>query len=178
MQNKHIANKVGQTHKTNQELYKQNNMEKYGVEYTSQLSSTKCKIIKTKRTNGTFNTSKPEEEVYQYLLSFFSSEDIIRQYRSDLYPFACDFYIKSLHLYIECNFCWTHGKEPFNCENIEHIKLLEEMKEKAKSSNFYQNAIYTWTVRDVIKRQNAKENNLNWIEFFNMEQFKEWYMTI
>ena len=30
----------------------------------------------------------------------------------DRYPFACDFYISSLDLFIECNYHWTHGGKP------------------------------------------------------------------
>ena len=34
-------------------------------------------------------------------------------------------------------------------------------QEKAKTSQFYANAIKTWTERDVEKQRVAKENNLN-----------------
>ena len=43
------------------------------------------------------------------------------------------------------------------------------MKEKAQTSDFYHNAIETWTIRDVKKRNFAKEHNLNWVEFFNLK---------
>ena len=39
-------------------------------------------------------------------------------------------------------------------------------------------AIDVWTISDPLKRKTAKKNNLNWIEFFNMEQFMEWYNQI
>ena len=38
----------------------------------------------------------------------------------------------------------------------------------------YINAIEVFTKLDVKKRNWAKENNLNWIEFFNLNQFIEW----
>ena len=54
------------------------------------------------------------------------NEDIIRQYKSDLYPFACDFYIPSLDLYIECNYHWTHGNKLYE-------GTKEGLKEKSPS---------------------------------------------
>lgn len=55
------------------------------------------------------NTSKSEEMSYVLLVERFGANDILRQYKSEEYPFACDFYIKSRNIYIECNYCWTHG---------------------------------------------------------------------
>ena len=34
--------------------------------------------------------------------------------------------------------------------------------------------IYVWTDLDVRKRNIAKENNLNYIEFWNIEELKNW----
>lgn len=108
----------------------------------------------TKRIRGTFNTSKPEETCYKLLVDKFGLDDVIRQYTSDLYPFNCDFYIKSRNLYIEYNGSWTHGKHPFDPMNENDIALLEEWK--AKGKKYYFVAINTWTKRDVIKRSIAK----------------------
>lgn len=108
-----------------------------------------------------------------------------RQYSSEKYPFACDFYIPELDLYIEYQGTWTHGKEPYDRTNKEHINIIKIWKNKAKENNFkqirknyYLNAIQVWTIRDPLKRQIAKENSLNWIEFFSMDQFMEWYNQI
>lgn len=87
-------------------------------------------IYKTKKKNHTFNTSKPEEESYNLLLHKYDKNDIIRQYKDERYPFSCDFYIKSLDLFIECNYHFTHGSHPFNADNIEDVKLLENIRSK------------------------------------------------
>ena len=63
----------------------------------------KLKIYKTKKQNHSFNTSSYEDVFYSKLLLIFDSEDIIRQYYDDRYPFNCDFYIKSKDLFIELN---------------------------------------------------------------------------
>lgn len=63
----------------------------------------------TKRKHGTFNTSEPEQLTYELLIKTFGENDVIRQYNNDSrYPFSVDFYIKSLDLFIECNYSWTH----------------------------------------------------------------------
>ena len=97
--------------------------------------------------------------------------DVITQYKDARYPFACDFYIPSLDLFIECNYHWTHGGKPY--EGTENDKKIVE-KWKTKNTKFYNNAIQTWTVRDVNKRNTVKENKLNYIEFWNIDDLKTW----
>ena len=123
----------------------------------------------TKRNNGTFNSSKPENLSYKLLKEKF--DDVIYQYKSKEYPFICDFYIPSLKLYIECNYHWTHGFRPFNENDNECIRLLNKWKEG--NTKYYNNAIATWTVRDVQKRKVATENSLNYKEFWNIDELKE-----
>lgn len=123
----------------------------------------------TKRKNGTFNSSKPENLSYKLLKEKF--DDVIYQYKSEVYPFICDFYIPSLKMYIECNYHWTHGFRPFSEKDNECIKLLNKWKEG--NTKYYNNAIITWTIRDVQKRKVAKENNLNYKEFWNINELKK-----
>ena len=97
---------------------------------------------------------------------WFAENDIkyISQYRSDDYPFACDFYLPDKDLYIEINAHWTHGGHPFDSTNKDDLLLIEQWK--LKNTKFYDNAIETWTVRDVLKRETAKNNKLNYLEVF------------
>ena len=122
------------------------------------------KAFKTKIRNGTINTSQAEKLFKEYLEQNYPN-DFEYQYRSELYPFNCDFYIKSLDLYIEINGSWTHGGHPFDENNQEDIIRLNEMK--SKNTQYYNNAIKTWTIRDVKKRNMAKQNNLNYLEIFS-----------
>lgn len=126
------------------------------------------KANNTKRKNGTFNTSSPEKRFYEYLLTKYPKEDIFQQYTDPRYPFICDFYIKSKDLFIELNLHWTHGGKPFN-KATDYIKLAT-WNEKAKTSKFYQNAIKTWTVRDVTKLSYFKQNKLNYKIFYSVEE--------
>lgn len=124
----------------------------------------------TKRKNKTFNKSKPEDDIYKYLIEEFSSDDVIRNYdRDKRYPFSCDFYIKSLDLFIECNFHWTHGGHWFDNNNKADIDKLNAWQ--LKDTKFYDNAINTWTIRDINKRKVAKDNKLNYLVLWNPEDF-------
>lgn len=157
------------------EKAKQTNLKRYGVESPGQSLEIREKANQTKKERGTFNTSKPEEDIKKLLLEKFS--DTQYQYHSERYPWDCDFYIPELDLFIEYQGTWTHGFRPFN-ESIENLEILDRWKEKSKTSNFYKTAIDVWTIRDVKKRNWAKEHNLNWIEFFNFDEFMSWYNTL
>jgi len=153
-------------------------LKKYGNEnilsyyYSYNLINTKLIKIKeyyTKKQNHTFNVSKLENESYQLLKEKY--HDIEYQYKSKEYPFSCDFYIPSLDLYIECNYHWTHGGKIFEGTEEDQNQLN---KWKEKNTKYYNNAINTWTIRDPIKRKIAKENNLNYIEFWNLKELINW----
>ena len=168
-------------------------LEKYGVENPMQtqyyknlissiLSSNEIqkKIYNTKLLNNSFNISYQEDVCFDLLKEKYS--DCIRQYKSKLYPFNCDFYIPSLDLYIEYNGSHYHHYHPFDINDDNDINELNRLKEKAENSNAhkngkksqYDNIIYTWTILDVKKRNIAQQNNLNYIEFWNINEVKEW----
>ena len=132
------------------------------------------KVNNTKRKNNTFNTSKPEEEIYKLLVEKFNKVE--RQYKSDLYPFNCDFYIPKLDLYIEYQGFWHHGLKPYNEKDQKCIELINKWKNK--NTKFYNTALKIYLIKDPLKRKIAKENNLNYLEFFNMKEFLEWYNKI
>lgn len=127
------------------------------------------KMMMTKKIHGTLNVSKPEDEYKIYLEEKYGQDDVIPQYTDARYPFRCDFYIKSKDLFIELNFHWSHGGHLFDKDNPDDLKMLERWKEKSAASEFYKNAITTWTLRDVKKHEVAKKNNLNYIVYYNKE---------
>ena len=165
-----------------QDKSKQTLLRKFGVDNIakSQYAKDKHKACEaqtvakrnaTKKARGTFNVSKPEEVCYKMLVEKFGKDNIVRQYTSELYPFNCDFYIKSLDLYIEYNGSWTHGKHQFDPTNKDDIEIVE--KWKAKNKKYYFIAINTWTKRDVNKRNVAKQNNINIKEFWKVSELEE-----
>lgn len=200
MQNENIRKKSEETclkkygvkYAWNNENAKKTIIKKYGIfpaskrieakEYNSKLALERWKNINL---SGNFNKpkiSKQEEKCYQLLLTKFNENDIIRQYASNSYPFKCDFYIKSLDLYIEYNGSQYHMGHPFNENNDNDLKILNNLKENSKKSirhqqgkiSQYDNMIYTWTILDVRKIKCAKDNDLNYLCFYSIKEFNEW----
>ena len=151
-----------------QNKYKQTCLKKYNAEnyaqseeYQSRHDEIQTKSNNTKRLNHTFSSSQIEELFSDYLDS--QNIEYKRQYRSKEYPFNCDFYLPKYDLYIEIQASWTHGGHPFNKEADKYV--LETWK--SKNTDYYNNAIETWTVRDVKKREIAKLGGLNYLEIFS-----------
>ena len=80
-----------------------------------------------------------------------------------------------IYTYIEYNGFWMHGGEKYIGTNEQNnvLKLWE-----SKNTEQYKRAIETWTKSDVVKRQTAKYNKLNYLEFFSMNKFNEWFENI
>lgn len=139
------------------------------------IKQRQLKQYKTKYKNHTFNTSKYEELLFKKLKSKFP--DVIHHYYDEKrYPFECDFYIPSKDLFIELNFHWTHGFEPFDKTSLKHQQKLNLWK--LKNTKFYNKAIEVWTERDPLKLDIIKKNNLNYKIFYNENEFNKWYISI
>ena len=127
------------------------------------------KKISTKRKNHTFNTSKPEENLFLYIKSKFP--DVKRQYKDkERYPYNCDFYIPELDYFIELQGYYTHNTHPYNPNSIKDQILLERYKEKYGPKC---QAITIWTIKDVEKRNCAKEHKLNFKEVWSLDEGKK-----
>lgn len=136
------------------------------------VDKTECKRkrYETLRRNKTFNVSKPEQDILSMLQAKF--KEVKTEYTSEEYPFRCDFYIPEINLYIEYQGHWSHGFRPFNGTE-EDLKKVEVWKSRATNTNSYNISIRIWTVRDPLKRETARKNGLNWIEFFNIKEFRK-----
>ena len=168
---------------------KQTCLKKYGVENYGMLKEHKQKLtseyvinkrIETQRNNGTLNSSKTECEIFNLLQTKFL--DVIHHYKDKKrYPFVCDFYIPSLDLFIEYQGSMFHNKHPY-LGTEEDLKEVEEIKQKSenrkqitgKQKTRYDSLVETWTVRDPLKREIAKKNELNYLEFFTFDEFIDW----
>jgi len=173
----------------NHNKYKETCLNKYGVD---NFGKTQESILKThtkevnekreytKKINKTLNSSKTELESYNLLKQKYS--DVIHHYKdNDRYPFNCDFYIPSLDLFIECQYGQFHHGRPYlgTEEDLKDIEILKQKaerrhKETNKSVSRYDIELETWTIRDINKRNIVKQNNLNYIEFWNIEELKQW----
>ena len=192
-QSEEIKNKIRETNiqkygvdnamklKVTVEKCKQTNRKKYNADCYAQTDAFKKfmqdnketfteKIFDTKRKNHSFKKSSKEDKLFEILSSNWK---VIRQYHSEVYPYACDFFIPELNLYIEYNGTWTHGKHPYNKNNSTDTDILLEWQNKGVNSNFYSNAIETWTIRDVNKLNTAKQNKLNYLMIYQNISFQD-----
>ena len=186
MKNKDVCDKVVSKKDYSKEALKrkQTVIAKYGDE--KQFNSNKSqaawnakhnrileKTYITKKKNNSFNSSSVEELAYDYLCGVFDKSDIFREYSDNRYPYRCDFYIKSKDIFIELNLHWSHGNHLFDSKNKKDLETLKEWKEKSISSEFYKNAIETWTIRDVNKNNCAVSNKLNYLAIYNLNELYE-----
>lgn len=118
---------------------------------------------RTKLLHGTFNTSKPEDVLYDMLVGTFGSDDVSRHYRSSAYPFRCDYYVRSRDLYIELNAHWSHGGHWYGPDDV---SVVDAWRSKGR---FYANAADTFSVRDVRKREVARVAGLNYVVFWRSD---------
>lgn len=138
---------------------------KYGVNYAFSNKDIQKRALEASLQSSS-SKSKAEDAIYEELCDIYGEENIIRQYKSKAYPFHCDFYIQSEDLYIEYQGSWTHGSRPYIEGDTACVQQLQLWKEKAENSEYYKDAIETWTYRDVIKRETAHKYNLNYIELW------------
>ena len=156
-------------------------LEKYNVTCGYLLPEVREKALKNahspeaelKRIETMKNHISNAEKLFIELANLHGLE-IEMQHYDDKYPYLCDFYVKSLDLYIEVNAFWTHGGHWFDKNSQIDIDILN--KWKSKKSKFYDNAIYTWTDLDVRKRSIAKENNLNYITLWTLSDINAWFL--
>jgi hypothetical protein len=101
-------------------------------------------------------------------------------YNPDKYPWNVDFYIPQIDTYIElnCHYNHTGGSHKFleyNKEDIKHQRWIKELQNRiANGKKTYKNTIHVWTVEDPKKREWAKYHNLNFKEFWSVDEVKTW----
>lgn len=118
-----------------------------------------------------------ELEVFDDLTRKFGFDDVIYQYgvhpEDSRYPFDCDFYIKSLDLFIELNYHYSHGRHWFDPTSDKDCIKAESWKNH--DNIHYRKAYVSWTEVDVKRREYAKMNNLNYLIFWHIQNKKSDY---
>ena len=169
------------------EQIRQKCLSEYGVEYSWQREDVKEKIRQTKlerygnknytnrekcwettKENGWYNIRLEDRYIDKLREKY---PDLIHHYKSEEYPFECDFYVPSEDLYIEFNVFWMHGGHWFNKDNPKDIEVLECWK--TKNSEQFQYAIKIWSERDLLKKKYAEENNLNYLVFWTEDEIRQ-----
>ncbi len=150
-------------------------LKRYGAKNSVQIPEINQKIFESRAKNNTLNASIPEDTLYQLLVERYGEDDVLRNAMiDDRYPFNVDFYIKSRDLFIELNGDRCHGDHWYDATNQDDVALVEhwksrmsELEELSGKLSRYRKFIETWTVSDVLKRQYAIDNELNYLVFWD-----------
>ena len=133
-----------------------------GSFWTSESANKRYETQKKNGTLGINQDTKIELEYFDILKKEFPDSEIIHPYiDKNRYPFKCDFYVVDADLFVEVHGNWTHGGRPYDPSDKFCQEQLSKWQEKSKTSDYYKNAIYTWTDLDVRKKNIAEQNNLN-----------------
>ena len=143
------------------------------------------KRAETMKRNGTVNTSSSAQYCLQLLDSLSFTVQTEQPYPfKELSRFPYDAYIVELDTYIEFNFGFFHGKEPYvgSYEQLQHIKWLKqkdkeyfETTENPSKRSKYADKIQKWTINDVVKRSFFQQHpEYTWFEFFTVQEFELW----
>lgn len=160
-------------------------IKRYGVDHPMHYKPFIDKSFENKiKLHTHSNSSKLEKQILQHIKETYD-KNVKSQYKTDIYPYHCDYYLPKYDLYIELRGTWTHGYHPYNPESFDDNVILNQWKEKVEAGhNYYQSAINTWTITDPKKRKIAFENKLNFIEIFSFseneikEQLKKFFEDV
>lgn len=165
------------------EKARQTSIERYGFpswtmreesrrEISKRMSSARVqqRSLATKKRNATLATSSSEDALHELLVEYADQlgMTVVRQHRDeDRYPFAVDFYIPERDLFIELNGSWSHGGHWYESDREMDQKTVQTWRKKGKKSQYYLNALGTWTERDVRKREAARDAQLNYVTLWD-----------
>lgn len=116
-----------------------------------------------------FKQSNYEMIVFYELINHFGKNDVFYEYGlhpyDARYPFSCDFYIKSLDLFIEINAHYSHGGHWFDASLHDDVLRQQHLLSSGKKRSLA--AVKTWCEKDVKKRQKAKESGIRYLVFWD-----------
>lgn len=132
------------------------------------------RIWETRAANGFM--SRVEKTVFDRLVEKFGIDDVEREYKSEEYPFSCDLHVRSLNLYIELHAHPSHGGHWFDSKSPEDAQKLKILLSKS-TQQWSKHYAQTWASRDIVKRNVAIQNSLNYLVFWksDLSDFMEWY---
>ena len=144
-----------------------------GYRYPGQNRDARIKGYKTKSKNG--HRSSLETKLEQFFIDNNINYEI--EYNLDpRYPYFCDFYLPETDIFIEIHGFWQHGGHWFDENNPDDIKKVNYWK--SKTSKQYKSAIISWTKYDLLKRQTAIDNNLNYVVLWNETDIDNFINTV
>jgi len=129
----------------------------------------------TKKLNGTYTTNKQEQYILHCLRSLLGCQvEYLYRDHPD-YPWEADFYDPDSDTIFEYQGYFTHGDEAYDKNNKQHKLKVADLSTKEGWAPAL--TLKIWTKLDPLKRKTAKNKNLSFVEWFNIEQFHVWFYT-
>jgi len=123
----------------------------------------RAKRHKTMKQNGTYGKSKAEDRFYEFLITLFNINDIIRQITIN--GWSIDFYIISIDTYVQFDGTYWHGLN----RSIEEIKEFKHPRDKD---------IFDTMQRDVLQNEWFKTHNLNLVRVIDNKTSFEQFLSV
>lgn len=125
-----------------------------------------------------YNSSKDELYIFDKLKEKYPN--VIMSYTDDRFVspetnrhWQADFYDPDSDTLFNYGKHIRHGRSKFNPNDPNHkkdVKWLESMP-----GDFYEKIRHTWTELDPLKREVAKQQGIDFIEWFNLDEFNTWF---
>lgn len=113
--------------------------------------------------------SRTEALAYYELVRRFGADDVFYEYgihpSDPRYPHNCDFYVKSLDLFIELNCFYTHGNHWFDPSDPNDVMRLDHLLESDNDKSRV--AADVWCRVDPTKRADAKRSGIQFLVFWD-----------
>lgn len=145
---------------------------KYGYRSVFQSPEVRKKMYESCIKNSKMQSSKAEDKISEELKN--NGFKFIRHYRTDEFPYSCDFYLPDYNLRIEYQGTQYHNGRAFLGERMDYEELDELYSKSADRKRLtgkvitqYDKIIYTWTELDVKKRELAKSLHLPYLEIYS-----------
>lgn len=123
---------------------------------------------------------------FKLLVARFGVNDVFCQYGihpyDARYPYNCDFYVKSLDLFIELHMYYTHGWHWFDASNPDDVLRVKHLLDSNKPMNL--KAVKVWTDIDPKKRAQAAGSGIRYLVFWGerhgdlsdgLQDFDTWF---
>lgn len=119
----------------------------------------------TKKRNGTYGTSRIENEFYEELCRLFGKEDVKRQ--AEVNGWMIDFYVSSINTYVQFDGVYWHG----------HLRTIEELE---FSESKRDHVILGTKLRDIAQNMWFSDNKINLVRITDQEyrRFRKYHPSM
>ena len=167
----------GTDHPFQSVTFRQHSLEMFGYDNPMHDLDICKKPMQTKVARHCVASSRTERLLFERLSFQFGADDVAYQFHDDArYPFICDFYIRSLDMFVELNAFFTHGGHWFDAMSEVDVAEVDRCLNNMCDHPLYASKLYVWCYDDVRKRECACDRHLRYAVFWrnDLRDVDEW----